>query len=123
MLKLLAFSICSCISFLTFAGNGERISNALQTGNTVELSSMFNTSIELITPTTSNVYAREQSKIVLDNFFKMNPPIKATLSHQTNGSQSAMLIFDLITKTGNFRVTVVANTSNGGFVINEFKIE
>ena len=108
---------------ISYAGNGEKIAFALQNGNTFELASMFNSSIELVTPTASNVYAREQAKIVLDNFFKVNAPIKATMSHETNGSQSAMLIFDLVTKNGNYRVTIVANTNNGAFIINEFKIQ
>jgi hypothetical protein len=113
----------SLFSAIAYAGNGDKIANALQTGNTVELASMFNSSIELVTPTASNVYTRDQAKIILDNFFKMNPPLKASMSHETNGSKSAMLIFDLTTKNGNYRVTIVANTANGGFIINEFKIQ
>ncbi len=123
MLKTITFSLVSIISTFSYAGNGDKIANALQSGNTSELAMMFNSSIELVMPSTSNVYAKEQAKIVLDNFFKVNTPSKATLSHETNGSQSAMLIFDLVTKNGNFRVTIVANTANGGFVINEFKIQ
>ncbi len=123
MLKLITFSITAFIYLQSYAGNGDRIANALQNSNTNELAAMFNSSIELVTPTASNVYAKEQAKIVLDNFFRMNAPVRASLGHETNGSQSAMLIFDLVTKNGNFRVTIVANTTNGGFVINEFKIQ
>lgn len=123
MLKLITLSLTLFTNLLSYSGNGDRIANALQSGNTTELASMFNSSIELVTPTASNVYAREQAKIVLDNFFRVNAPVKASLGHETNGSQSAMLIFDLSTKNGNYRVTIVANTTNGGFVINEFKIQ
>ncbi len=123
MLKLITFSITAFMYLQSYAGNGDRIANALQNSNTNELAAMFNSSIELVTPTASNVYAKEQAKIVLDNFFRMNVPVRASLEHETNGSQSAMLIFDLVTKNGNFRVTIVANTTNGGFVINEFKIQ
>lgn len=123
MLKSITLAMFVITSTITYAGNSDKIAMALQNGNTTELAAMFNTSIELVLPSTSNVYAKEQAKIVLDNFFKMNTPSKATLSHETNGSQSAMLIFDLVTKNGNFRVTIVANTTNSVFVINEFKIQ
>lgn len=123
MLKSFTLSLITFLSVSAYAGNGDKIAFALQNGNTTELASMFNSSIELVMPSTSNVYAKDQAKIVLDNFFKTNTPSKATLSHETNGSQSAMLIFDLVTKNGNFRVTIVANTGNSGFVINEFKIQ
>ncbi|MDI1234428.1 MAG: DUF4783 domain-containing protein [bacterium] len=123
MLKLITLTILTFFTAYTYAGNGDKIAVALQTGNTSELASMFNSSIELVMPSTSNVYTKEQAKIVLDNFFKINTPSKATLSHETTGSQSAMLIFDLVTKNGNFRVTIVATTANSSFVINEFKIQ
>jgi len=123
MLKSFILAFVSFLATFTYAGNGDKIASALQSGNTAELAAMFNSSIELVMPSTSNVYAKDQAKIVLDNFFKTNTPSKATLSHETNGSQSAMLIFDLVTKNGNYRVTIVANTGNSGFVINEFKIQ
>ena len=123
MLKSFTLAILTFFTAFAHAGNGDKIATALQSGNTTELAAMFNSSIELVMPSTSNVYAKDQAKIVLDNFFKTNTPSKATLSHETNGSQSAMLIFDLVTKNGNFRVTIVANTGNSGFVINEFKIQ
>ena len=123
MLKSFILAFVSFLATFTYAGNGDKIASALQSGNTAELAAMFNSSIELVMPSTSNVYAKDQAKIVLDNFIKTNTPSKATLSHETNGSQSTMLIFDLVTKNGNYRVTIVANTGNSGFVINEFKIQ
>ncbi len=123
MVNVFLISLVTSVSALISGGTADKITVALQSGNTTELAAMFNSSIELVTPSTSNVYAKDQAKIVLDNFFKLHAPTKAVLTHQTNGSQSSMLIFDLTTKTGNFRVTVHANTANGGFVINEFKIQ
>lgn len=123
MFKVVLISLITSVTTMVNIGTAEKVTAALQTGNTVELAAMFNTSIELVTPSTSNVYAKDQAKIVLDNFFKQHVPVKAVLTHQTNGSQSSMLIYDLSTKSGNFRVTIHANTANGGFVINEFKIQ
>lgn len=123
MFKVVLISLITSVTTMVNIGTAEKVTAALQTGNTVELAAMFNTSIELVTPSTSNVYAKDQAKIVLDNFFKQHVPVKAVLTHQTNGSQSSMFIYDLSTKSGNFRVTIHANTANGGFVINEFKIQ
>ena len=123
MLKNLTLALAILFSVQLFAGNGDKVATAIQNSNTTELATMFHSSIELVTPTVSNVYSKDQAKVVLDNFFKQNEPTKASVSHETNGSNTSMIIIDLTTKTGSFRVTVVANTSGGGFVINQFKIQ
>lgn len=105
-----------------YAVNGEKIALAIQNANTIELSAMFNSSIELVTPTSSGVSTKEQARLVLDKFFKTNQPIKATVTHETNGTTSSMIVISLLTKTGTFRISIAGTNKPGGFVINEFKI-
>jgi Domain of unknown function (DUF4783) len=106
----------------TYAGEGEKIAGWIQSGNSTELSNMFNTSIELVTPATSGVNTREQARMVLDNFFRNNAPIKATVTHETAGTSNSMIVISLVTKTGTFRISIVGAYKNGTFLINEFKI-
>lgn len=122
MIKNLLIALFSSISAIAYAGEGERIANAIQAANTLELSEMFNSSIELATPTSSGVNTREQARVVLDNFFRNNTPVRATLTHETAGTSNSMIVISLVTRTGTFRISVVGSYKNGSFLINEFKI-
>lgn len=104
------------------AGESERIAIAIQNGNTADLALMFNSSIELVTPASSGVNTKEQAKIVLDNFFKNHPPVKATVTHETNGTTNSMIVISLVTKNGTYRVSVSGTYKGGSFLISEFKI-
>lgn len=123
MTKLLFIAFISFFSLSVCANTPQKINTALQNGNSTELAEVFNNSIELTMPNTSGVYAKEQARLVIDNFFKANSPSKCTLSHETSGATSSMLVYELVTKNGAFRVSLVVNISGGGFVINELKIQ
>lgn len=123
MIKILSLAIISLLSLSVYANSPQKINTALQNGNSTELAEVFNNSIELTMPNTSGVYAKEQARLVIDNFFKANSPSKCTLSHETSGASSSMLVYELVTKNGTFRVSLVVNISGGGFVINELKIQ
>ena len=122
MTKNLLFALFSSLSAIAYAGEGEKIASAIQTANTIELSGMFNSSIELVTPASSGVNTREQARVVLDNFFRNNTPVKATLTHETSGTSNSMIVISLVTKTGTFRISVIGFYRNGNLLINEFKI-
>ncbi len=123
MIKSLFIVLISLLNPTVHTGSeSERIAMAIQNGNTADLALMFNSSIELVTPNSSGISTREQARLVLDNFFKNNPPVKANVTHETSGTTNSMLVIQLITKTGNFRVSVVGSSKGGVFMINEFKI-
>ncbi len=104
------------------ANESSRVAQAIQTANTADLVNMFNSSIELLTPSSSGISTKEQAKIVLDNFFRNNTPVKATVTHETSGTTNTMFVINLTTKTGTYRVSVVGSIKGGTFLINEFKI-
>ena len=121
-MKTILLSIIAKYAFTAKASESTRIANAIQTANTAELIQMFNSSIELVTPASSGVNTKEQAKIVLDNFFKNHPPVKATVTHETNGTTNSMIVISLVTKNGTFRISVSGTYKAGTFLINEFKI-
>ncbi len=122
MIKNIVIALLVLTAKASYAGDGERIANLIQTGNSLELSNMFNSSIELVTPASSGVNTREQARMVLDNFFRNNTPVKATVTHETTGTSNSMIVVSLVTKTGTFRISIVGAYKNGNFQINEFKI-
>lgn len=122
MIKTLLLSVLASFAVSAQSSDSEKIANAIQTANTTELVQMFNSSIELVTPASSGVNTREQAKIVLDNFFKNHAPVKATVTHETNGTTNSMIVISLVTKNGTFRISVSGTYKGGTLVINEFKI-
>lgn len=122
MIKSILIALLSLTAYTAKAGEGERIAMDIQNANTADLATMFNSSIELVTPGTSGVHSKEQAKMVLDNFFKNNQPVKAVVTHETNGTTNSMIVINLITKTGNFRISISGTNKGGAFIINEFKI-
>lgn len=123
MMKSLIIIAITLMSTSLMAGTeSARVAQAIQASNTSELVSMFNSSIELLTPSSSGISTKEQAKIVLDNFFKNNSPIKATVTHETSGTTNSMFVISLITKTGTYRISIVGSMKGGSFLINEFKI-
>jgi hypothetical protein len=122
MIKSILIALVAFVSISAKASESERIANAIQAANTSELSQMFNTSIELVTPASSGVNTKEQAKIVLDNFFKNHQPIKATVTHETSGTTNSMIVISLQTKNGTYRISISGTYKAGTFYINEFKI-
>jgi hypothetical protein len=104
------------------ATEGEKIAQAIQNSNSGELAAMFNSSIEMVTPSSSGIMAKEQARIVLDNFFKNNPPVKATVLHETTGTTNSMIVINLQTSKGNYRISVSGTLKGGNFVIHQFRI-
>jgi hypothetical protein len=124
MIKNILLLVVSVFSHQAFAGDGDKITTAIQNSNTIELSAFFNSSIELTTPASSGIKTKDQAKIILDNFFKNNVPTKAILAHETSGSSNIMIVISLVTKNGTFRITIIGTQKQGtGLVINEFKIQ
>jgi hypothetical protein len=122
MIKSIVFAVMLMVAKASHAGEGEKIASLIQSGNSSELAGMFNTSIELVTPASSGVNTRDQARMVLENFFRNNAPVKATVTHETTGTSNSMIVISLVTKTGTFRISIVGVYKNGTFLINEFKI-
>lgn len=123
MMKSLIIIAITLISTTLKAGTeSARVAQAIQSANTSELVAMFNSSIELLTPSSSGISTKEQAKIVLDNFFRNNAPVKASVAHETSGTTNSMFVIILTTKTGTYRVSVAGSLKGGNFLINEFKI-
>ncbi|MDP2174366.1 MAG: DUF4783 domain-containing protein [Bacteroidota bacterium] len=124
MIKSILILIFSLVTHIAFAGDGKNIASAIQNANTNELSTYFNSSVELTTPASSGIKTRDQAKIILDNFFKNNIPVKATIAHETSGSSNIMIVISLVTKNGTYRITIIGTQKVGSaLVINEIKIQ
>jgi hypothetical protein len=80
--------------------------DALKTGNSVQLSRYFNTSIELAIPGKEDIYSNKQAELIIKEFFAKHVPSNFVILHKGGVESSQYAIGNLTTSTGNFRVTI-----------------
>lgn len=100
------------------------IAGEFRTGNTKELSKRFSSSVNLSLLKNENVYSKAQSEIILNNFFKTNPPRGAKIVHKLDNNtkyQHAVLLLN--TDKGDFRVSFSIKETKKQLQIIEIRIE
>jgi hypothetical protein len=99
------------------------VSNALQNGNSKELSQYFTKTVELEIMGEENFYSISQAEILLKNFFEKNQPSKFTVNHKGIKDASSFAIGTLTIKTGNLRVSFFMKTDKDQTLIHQLRIE
>lgn len=102
----------------------DRIAELLETGNAAELSNLFIASIDLTLLETDDVYSRQQAKMILQKFFRDNPPSEFRYKHEGRSKLDAYYyIGDLTAGERQFRVTFFLSESDGQMQIKQLRIE
>ncbi|NOU19188.1 MAG: DUF4783 domain-containing protein [Bacteroidales bacterium] len=125
-LIILALSIMTVFAF-TMSQNAtdvmKKVSTALQTGNSKELSKYFTETVELEIVGKENFYSISQAEILLKDFFEENKPTKFIINHQGVKDVSSFAIGTLTVKSGNLRVSFFMKTENNQTLIHQLRIE
>lgn len=99
------------------------IAAALSAGDVNKLGVHFNSSIELVVDSKSDVYSKQQAIGILSDFFRKNPVKGFQNLHSGNKDASNFMIGTLKTATGNFRVYLVIRKTEGKLLIQQLRIE
>jgi len=97
--------------------------DALKSGNTVELSKFFNTSIELAIPGQEDIYSSQQAELIVKSFFAKHVPTNFVILHKGGKEGSQYAIGNLSTSTGNFRVTLLIKQRENRPYIHQLRFE
>lgn len=97
--------------------------DALKSGNAVELSKFFNTSIELAIPGQTDIYSSQQAELIVKNFFAKHVPSNFVILHKGGKEGSQYAIGNLTTSTGNFRVTLLIKQRENKPFIHQLRFE
>lgn len=100
------------------------ISNQFRLGNTKGLSKYLSSSVTLSLMNNENVYSKAQSEIILDKFFKENPPQTSRIIHRLENNSNylhAVLLLD--TEKGDYRVAISLKDVNKQLQLIEVRIE
>jgi hypothetical protein len=123
---ILVLSIMTVFAF-TMSQNAtdvmKKVSTALQTGNSKELSKYFTETVELEILGKENFYSISQAEILLKDFFEENKPTKFIINHQGVKDVSSFAIGTLTVKNGNLRVSFFMKTENNQTLIHQLRIE
>lgn len=97
--------------------------DALKTGNAVELSRFFNTSIELAIPGQEDIFSSQQAELIVKDFFAKHVPSGFVVLHKGGKEGSQYAIGNLTTHTGNFRVTLWIKQKENKPFIHQLRFE
>jgi len=101
----------------------KKISIALKTGDSQELSKHFTKTVELEIMGEENFYSISQAEILLKDFFVKNIPTNFVVNHQGVKEASSFAIGTLTIKSGNLRVSFFMKTENNETLIHQLRIE
>lgn len=99
------------------------ISMALKSGDAGQLSNYLNDNVEMVILDKEGIYSKDQAKVILNDFFKKNPPRRFSLLHQGGKTKSKYGIGNLDTADQTFRVYFLLKETNGKQIIHQLRIE
>ena len=119
-----AFALFITGIFARPADETGKIVQLFAAGNATEIATYFSGSVQLSTPGKDGVYSRAQAKMILSDFFKLNPPENARLSQQGKSENGAHFMI-LMLNSGNhdYKVTLFYRGNTKNIRIHELKIE
>jgi Domain of unknown function (DUF4783) len=119
---LLLGSVLMLSSFTAQNGIDEVI-GALRSGNSTQLSVLFDENVELTLPDKSDSYSKAQAQLIVKDFFGNNGVKGFELKHKGDSPGGHFCIGTLQTSAGNFRTNVFMKIKNGKEVVKEIRFQ
>jgi hypothetical protein len=119
---LLLGSVLLLSAFTAQKGIDEVI-GALRSGNSSQLASLFDESVEITLPDKSDNYSRAQAQLIVKDFFGNNGVKGFELKHKGDSPGGHFCIGTLQTNAGNYRTNVFMKVKNGKEVVKEIRFQ
>ena len=110
-------------SFTTGQNGIDEVIGALRSGNSAQLSNLFDESVEITLPDKSDNYSRAQAQLILKDFFGNNGVKGFELKHKGDSPGGHFCIGTLQTNAGNYRTNVFMKVKNGKEVVKEIRFQ
>jgi hypothetical protein len=111
---------------LSSFSNGQLIDEvitSLKSGKAEQLSSLFDNTIEIALPESSNSYSKNQATAVIKDFFILHQVKNFEVLHKGENGGSQFCIGMLYTKNGTFRTTIYIKQKADKKVVQEIRFE
>ena len=104
-------------------GLKESIEVGFRTSNAKLIAKYFAANVDVSLLDKENLYSKPQAEQVLKTFFLENTPVKFTIIHNGKSAKNQYFIGALISKKGNFRITLNIKKVSNKEVISHLTIE
>lgn len=124
LITILLASICIQIPAAAQNVNfSPSIIKATQEANAEKLAENFDQKVELVLPGKNGVFSKSQAKLILNNFFKQNPPKKFEIIHKGMRESSAYAIGKYTSDKGQYRFYFLTKKKDAETYIHQIRIE
>jgi hypothetical protein len=119
------FLTFTCLGFQPKAAEPiDRTASLLKQGNLTEFYKSLSANLELTVLGQENLYSKDQSEVILNNFFSKNQPTDVKIIHRVDSNPNMLFaVYILATKNGNYRTSISFRNNNGAYEISELRIE
>lgn len=101
----------------------EAITAATRNGDAFELASYFNNKVELVLPSKSGVFSKEQAQFLIKDFFDNYPPVSFQVIHQGIRENATFAIGRYNYNRGQFRILFLTKTTGNQTLIHQLRVE
>lgn len=102
----------------------DNLTSSVKMGNASQLSELFNESIEIIIDNNDQIYTRQQAQMVMNDFFKKNPPSDFNIAHNSQRDGSRFLIGNYNTRDGkSLRIIFLLREKDGKNLVHQIRIQ
>ncbi len=124
-MRNLIILITAFLFTVSFTGTNaiEEIIVSLKSGNSSQLSTYFDNTVEITLPEKSNSYSRNQAEVIIRDFFTLNQVKNFEILHKGGNMGSLYCIGTLITKNGIFRTTIYLKQKGDRQMLQEIRFE
>ncbi len=120
-----AIFIFLLLNLSAFADIYDEISGAIRAGDSRQIATWFNTSIDLTLLNQEDVYSKAQAELLVKDFFSKNPPKSFSIVHKGSSKEGTLFAVGNLTSSNGktFRVSFVLKTNQGKHLIQEMRFE
>ena len=128
-IKKILILFVMCLGSIVYANNAfakipDEIFKAIENANIDELSKYLNSSVELVILDKDDVCSKQQSILILKNFFMKNKIKSFSIVHQGGKEEAQYAICKMEDTNGNnFRIYFLVKSSENKLLIHQFRIE
>lgn len=126
MKRLFSILLLGSVLLLSaFAGQKgiDEVIGALRSGNSAQLSNLFDENVEVTVPDKSDSYSKAQAQLIIRDFFGINKVKGFELKHKGDSPGGHFCIGTLQTSAGNYRTNVFMKVKNGKEVVKEIRFQ
>lgn len=99
------------------------ITEATRNGDAIELADYFNSKIELVLPSNSGVFSKQQAQFMVKEFFSSYPPVSFQVIHQGVRENATFAIGKYTHSKGKFRIVFLTKNEGNKALIHQLRIE